>query len=72
MLSYLTLGIGFLVQLKTPKRQTLHDRISGTVVLDKTDKKEVSPFLIAVCITLGLTEALMVGLLALSMFVNPD
>jgi uncharacterized RDD family membrane protein YckC len=32
-LSYYTLGLGFLIQLWNDKRQALHDRLSGTVVL---------------------------------------
>jgi len=32
-LSWYTVGIGFLMQLFTTKRQTLHDRLAGTVVL---------------------------------------
>lgn len=33
LLSILTFGIGFLIQVFTPRRQTLHDLISGTVVV---------------------------------------
>jgi uncharacterized RDD family membrane protein YckC len=32
-LSLFTLGIGYLIQLATPRRQTLHDLVSGTVVV---------------------------------------
>ena len=33
LLSILTLGIGYLIQLFTPRRQALHDLVSGTVVV---------------------------------------
>ncbi|HEY6194315.1 MAG TPA: RDD family protein [Candidatus Eisenbacteria bacterium] len=33
LLSILTFGIGYLVQLFTPRRQTLHDLMAGTVVV---------------------------------------
>jgi uncharacterized RDD family membrane protein YckC len=32
-LSLLTVGVGFLIQLLTRQRQTLHDKMSGTVML---------------------------------------
>lgn len=33
LLSLFTLGLGYLMQLATPRRQTLHDLLSGTVVV---------------------------------------
>lgn len=33
LLSLFTLGFGYLMQLATPRRQTLHDLVSGTVVV---------------------------------------
>jgi uncharacterized RDD family membrane protein YckC len=33
LLSLLTFGVGYLMQLATPRRQTLHDLVSGTVVV---------------------------------------
>lgn len=33
LLSLFTLGIGYLMQVATPRRQTLHDLVSGTVVV---------------------------------------
>ena len=38
LLSYYTLGIGFLMHFFNDKRQTLHDRISGTVVLRRPSR----------------------------------
>jgi uncharacterized RDD family membrane protein YckC len=35
ILNVLTLGIGYLMVIWTPKKQALHDRIAGTVVVPK-------------------------------------
>jgi len=41
LLSYLTLGIGFLMQTWTKRHQTLHDLVAKTVVLSRPDQKKV-------------------------------
>jgi uncharacterized RDD family membrane protein YckC len=38
LLSYYVLGIGFLLQPFSAKRQTLHDRLCGTLVLNRPKK----------------------------------
>ena len=43
LLSILTFGVGYLVQLFTPRRQTLHDLVSGTVVVRPTPTREAVP-----------------------------
>ncbi len=38
ILSFVILGIGYLVQLFTEKRQALHDKMAGTIVIDEKQK----------------------------------
>jgi uncharacterized RDD family membrane protein YckC/energy-coupling factor transporter ATP-binding protein EcfA2 len=59
------LGIGFFIQPYTPKRQTLHDLIAGSVVLVRPNKKKVRWWIIVICVFLGLLEALLAGILKL-------
>ncbi len=42
-ISYYTVGIGFLMQRFNDKRQTLHDRICGTVVVRRLPKQSQAP-----------------------------
>lgn len=43
LLSVLTLGIGFLIMLRHPRRRALHDRLSGTVVTVNLHSSIVGP-----------------------------
>jgi uncharacterized RDD family membrane protein YckC len=43
LLSILTFGVGYLIQLFTPRRQTLHDLVSGTVVVRPKPTRETVP-----------------------------
>ena len=43
LLSILTFGIGYLIQPFTRRRQTLHDLVSGTVVVRATPTRETAP-----------------------------
>jgi len=43
LLSILTLGIGFLIMLRHPRRQTLHDRLTGTLVVLNLDSPLIGP-----------------------------
>jgi uncharacterized RDD family membrane protein YckC len=43
LLSILTFGVGYLIQLFTPRRQTLHDLVSGTVVVRPAPTRETLP-----------------------------
>jgi uncharacterized RDD family membrane protein YckC/energy-coupling factor transporter ATP-binding protein EcfA2 len=54
VLSYVTLGIGFFIQPFTRKRQTLHDLIARSVVLVRPDKKRVQPWIVVLCVIIGL------------------
>lgn len=61
VLSYLTLGIGFFIQPFTSKRQTLHDRISDSLVLVSPNKKRLPWWVVVLCIIIGLIDAVPVG-----------
>ncbi len=43
LLTVLTLGVGYLIMLRHPRRQALHDRLSGTVVTVHLDSPIVGP-----------------------------
>jgi len=43
LLSILTFGVGYLIQPFTRRRQTLHDLVSGTVVVRPTPTRETAP-----------------------------
>ncbi len=43
LLSILTLGVGFLMMLRHPRKRTLHDRLSGTVVAVHLESPIVGP-----------------------------
>jgi uncharacterized RDD family membrane protein YckC len=60
-LSYLTLGIGFLLQPFTSRKQALHDLLAGTVVVQTSDSNKISIKAIGVV----LFVALMLPLLAI-------
>jgi uncharacterized RDD family membrane protein YckC len=56
-LSYMINGIGFFIQPFTRKRQALHDLIAGTVVLVRPEMKKVQPWIVVLCVILGLMYA---------------
>lgn len=64
-LSTVLFGIGYFIQPFTPKRQTLHDLIAGSVVLVRPNKKKVRWWIIAICVFLGLVEAFFAGIFLL-------
>ncbi|MGI6206690.1 MAG: RDD family protein [Anaerolineae bacterium] len=43
LISLLTLGIGFLIMLRHPRKQALHDRIAGTVVIINLSSPLIGP-----------------------------
>ncbi len=49
ILSYATLGLGFLAQIWTKRHQTLHDFVSRTAVLTSPDQKKVPSWMGALC-----------------------
>jgi TPR repeat protein/uncharacterized RDD family membrane protein YckC len=69
ILSYMTLGIGFFIQPFTRKRQALHDLVVRSVVLVRPGKKRVRRWLVALCVVIGLMNAVLLGALLLLVFV---
>ena len=63
ILSYMTMGIGFFIQPFTRKRQALHDLVVRSVVLVRPDKKRVRRWLVALCVGIGLMNAMLLGAL---------
>jgi uncharacterized RDD family membrane protein YckC len=69
VLSWITLGIGFLFQIFTAKRQAAHDLISGSLVLVRIDKKTIPWWVVALCLIIGLLDAVPMGYLFIIAFV---
>jgi TPR repeat protein/uncharacterized RDD family membrane protein YckC len=61
--SYITFGIGFLIQPFTRRRQTLHDLIVRSVVLILPNKKRVQWWIVVLCVITGLINALLASAL---------
>ena len=66
-LSYITLGIGFLIQPFTRKHQTLHDLIVRSVVLVRPNAKKVQRPIVILCVIIGLMEACLASLLGVGL-----
>jgi|GEM_PF-2256400 len=69
VLSWITLGIGFLFQIFTAKRQAAHDLISGSLVLVRIDKKTIPWWIVAICLIIGLLDAVPLGYILIILYV---
>ena len=69
VLSWITLGIGFPFQIFTAKRQAAHDLISGSLVLVRVDKKTIPWWVVALCLIIGLLDAVPMGYIFVIVFV---
>jgi len=52
IVSWITLGIGYLIQPFTPRKRALHDLIAGTMVIESTKDRLVQNIIIGVVIAL--------------------
>ena len=64
LLSYVTLGLGFLIQIWTRRHQALHDLIGKTAILSQPEQKKVPWWMILLCCVLAV-PLFVIGLLVL-------
>ncbi|MGB8167665.1 MAG: RDD family protein [Chthoniobacteraceae bacterium] len=69
LLSYLTLGIGFLIQIWMKRHQTLPDFVTRNVVLSRPDRKKVPWWMVLLCCVLSV-PLLFVGFVILVIIVE--